>query len=106
VSGSLLFGLRCKSWRWSHSTHQALAARYSPSSFAMRRRPCASSTYSAAPSGPNRALRATERLRVDGSIPSLATISNSMIRKRFHASPADYRAVGGWGESQRGRGAR
>jgi len=89
VSGSLLFGLRCKSWRWSHSTHQALAARFSPSSFAMRRRPCASSTCSAAPSGPNRALRATERLRVDGSIPSLATTSNSVICMLFRATPAD-----------------
>jgi hypothetical protein len=28
---------------------------------------------------PNRALRATENPRVDGSIPSLATTSNSMI---------------------------
>jgi hypothetical protein len=29
--------------------------------------------------------------RVDGSIPSLATISNSMIRNGFRVSPADYR---------------
>jgi hypothetical protein len=38
---------------------------------------------------PNRALRATENPRVDGSIPSLAAISNSMICNGFRASPAD-----------------
>jgi hypothetical protein len=39
---------------------------------------------------PDRALRCTENPRVDGSMPSLATISNSMIRMRFRVSPADY----------------
>ena len=39
---------------------------------------------------PNRALRGTENPRVDGSIPSLATTSNSMIRNGFRVSPADY----------------
>jgi len=39
---------------------------------------------------PNRALRCTENPRVDGSIPSLATISNPMIRNGFRASPADH----------------
>jgi len=33
--------------------------------------------------------------RVDGSIPSLATISNSMISHGFRASPADVRAIDG-----------
>jgi len=39
---------------------------------------------------PNRTLRATENPRVAGSIPALATISNSMIRNGFRVSPADY----------------
>ena len=38
---------------------------------------------------PNRGLRRTENPRVDGSIPSLATTSNSLNRMRFPASPAD-----------------
>ena len=46
---------------------------------------------------PNRPLRRTENPRVDGSIPSLATISNSMIRNGFRVSPADYREEGGSG---------
>ena len=41
---------------------------------------------------PNRALRWIESLRVDGSIPSLATTSNFLIFMSFRASPADYRA--------------
>jgi len=41
---------------------------------------------------PNRALRCTENPRVDGSIPSLATISKFMICMGFRASPADYQA--------------
>ena len=32
----------------------------------------------------------TENPRVDGSIPSLATTSNSMIRNGFRVSPADH----------------
>jgi len=43
----------------------------------------------------NRPLRRTENPRVDGSIPSLVTISNFLIRNGFRASPADYREVGG-----------
>ena len=39
---------------------------------------------------PNRALRWIENPRVDGSIPSLATTSKSMICMRFRVSPADY----------------
>ena len=35
-----------------------------------------------------------ENPRVDGSIPSLATTSNSMICKLVLASPADYRELG------------
>ena len=38
-----------------------------------------------------------ENPRVDGSIPSLATISKFMICMRFTASPADYRG-GFWPE--------
>ena len=53
---------------------------------------------------PNRALRRIENPRVAGSIPALATISNSMIRNGFLASPADYpwplmadpRTIGKW----------
>jgi hypothetical protein len=53
---------------------------------------------------PNRPLRRTENPRVDGSIPSLATISNSMNCNGFRASPADYpwpdgtdpRTIGKW----------
>ena len=57
----------------------------------------------------------TANPRVDGSIPSLATISNFMICMRFRVSPADYpcpsmadpRTIGKWvgeGESRWGRG--
>jgi hypothetical protein len=42
---------------------------------------------------PNRTLQATENRRVDGSIPALATISNSMIRNGFRALPAGYRKL-------------
>jgi hypothetical protein len=39
---------------------------------------------------PNPALHCVENLRVDGSIPFLATISNFLILMSFRASPADY----------------
>ena len=39
---------------------------------------------------PSRALRRLENPRVDGSIPSLATTSNSMNCNGFRASPADH----------------
>jgi len=42
---------------------------------------------------PNWTVRVAESPRVDGSIPSLAIISNLMIRNGFRASPADYREV-------------
>ncbi len=39
---------------------------------------------------PGGALHRPEDRRVDGSIPTLATISNSMIRNGVRASPADH----------------
>ena len=55
---------------------------------------------------PNRALRWIENPRVDGSIPSLAITSKSMICIRFIVSPADYlrpdgtdpRTIGNWAD--------
>ncbi len=107
---------------------------FGPRSVAMLRRPCASWAYGAARSvpalgarygfgrrgwfgrpvenpfpffgfpEPNRALRGTENPRVDGSIPSLATISKFLICNGFRVSPADHpwalmadlRTIGKW----------